>query len=63
MVHQIRRDAELAQFRHPDVEIQLVVPSAALDLRPLDFEPAALGRAFDLGRHDGRRCVRELAPK
>lgn len=63
MVHQIRRDAELAQFRHPDVDVQLLVPSAALDLRPLDFEPAALGRAFDLGRTDGRRCGQQLAPK
>jgi NTE family protein len=63
MVQQIRRDAELAQFRHPDVEIQLLVPSAPLDLRPLDFEPPSLGRAFDLGRGDGRRCVRDLAPK
>lgn len=63
MIEQIRRDAELARFRHPDVEIQLLVPSAALDLRPLDFEPQALGRAFDLGRADGRRCVQQLAPK
>jgi NTE family protein len=62
MVHQIRRDAELAQLRHPDVDVQLLSPSAPLDLRPLDFEPAALGRAFDLGRADGKRCVEGLGP-
>ena len=57
MLHQIRRDVELAQLRYPDIEVQTLSPSAALDLRPLDFEPAALGRAFDRGRADARACV------
>ena len=57
MLHQIHRDVELAQLRHRDVEVQTLAPSAALDLRPLDFEPAALGRAFDRGRADARACV------
>jgi len=58
MLHQIRRDVELAQRRHPEVDVQTLVPSAAIDLRPLDFEPAALGRAFDRGRDDARACLR-----
>ena len=58
MVHQIRRDAELAQLRHPNVDIQLVLPSTPLDLRPLDFDPPRLAQAFDRGRDDGLACVR-----
>jgi len=58
MVHQIRRDTELARIKYPDVDVQLVLPSAPLDLRPLDFEPARLGAAFDRGRDDGRACAR-----
>jgi NTE family protein len=58
MVHQIRRDAELASLKYPAVDVQLVLPSEPLDLRPLDFEPARLGQAFDRGRTDGRACVR-----
>jgi predicted acylesterase/phospholipase RssA len=57
MVHQIRRDGELARLRHPDAEIQFLAPSAPLDLRPLDFDPERLGLAFDRGRADGRACV------
>jgi NTE family protein len=60
MLHQIRRDTELAQLRHRDVDVQSVSPSAPLDLRPLDFEPGGLGRAFDLGRRDGRACADQL---
>jgi NTE family protein len=58
MIHQIRRDAELARLKHPGVEIQLVVPSAPLLLRPLDFEPAGIARAMEQGRADGQACVR-----
>ena len=39
MIHQTRRDTELARFRHPDVEIQMLTPAAPLGLRPLDFDP------------------------
>jgi NTE family protein len=57
MVHQILRDIELARLKYPDVDVQMLVPSAPLDLRPLDFEPASLGPAFDRGRADGRQCA------
>jgi NTE family protein len=57
MVHQIGRDLELARLRHPGVDIQVVEPSAPLALRPLDFEPDALGRAFARGRADGHGCL------
>jgi NTE family protein len=58
MVHQIRRDTELAALKHPGIDVQLVTPSAVLAMRPLDFVPAALGEAFDRGRADGAACVR-----
>jgi NTE family protein len=57
MVHQIRRDAELARLKYPGVNIQIVVPSASLALRPLDFDSLGLARAFDLGRRDGTACL------
>jgi NTE family protein len=57
MVHQIRRDVELARHRHPDVDVQVLTPSAPLDLRPLDFEPDVLSRAFDRGVADAKACV------
>jgi NTE family protein len=57
MVHQIARDVELARRRHPDADIQVLTPSAPLDLRPLDFEPERLSRAFDRGVADARACV------
>jgi NTE family protein len=57
MVHQIRRDVELARFKHPDVDVQLLVPSAALGLRPLDFEAAAIAAALDRGRADAVGCL------
>jgi NTE family protein len=57
MIHQIRRDTELARFRHPDVDVQLLTPSAPLDLRPLDFEAAPIARARERGRADGAACV------
>jgi predicted acylesterase/phospholipase RssA len=57
MVHQIRRDAELARLKYPGVDVQLVVPSASLSLRPLDFDPVGLARALDLGQRDGEACL------
>ena len=56
MVHQVRRDAELARLRHR-IDVQVVEPSTPLLLRPLDFDPTSLGEAFDRGRADGARCV------
>jgi NTE family protein len=57
MVHQIRRDTELARLKHPDAEIQLLAPSTPLGLRPLDFDAERLGRALDLGQRDGAACL------
>jgi NTE family protein len=58
MVHQIRRDTELARLKFPAVDVQLLTPSMALDLGPLDFDPAGIARALHLGRRDGADCVR-----
>ncbi|MBI4637485.1 MAG: patatin-like phospholipase family protein [Candidatus Rokubacteria bacterium] len=58
MRHQILRDTELARLRHPGVEIQIVTPSVALGLRPLDFDPARLARALEGGRADGTACLK-----
>jgi NTE family protein len=57
MVHQIRRDAELARFRHPAVDIQLLTPGAPLQLRPLEFDPAGMAAALARGRADALRCL------
>jgi NTE family protein len=57
MVHQIRRDTELASFRHPGVDVQLLRPSAPLRLRPLDFDGAGMAEALERGRADARRCL------
>jgi NTE family protein len=57
MIHQIRRDLELARLRYPEIDIQVVTPSAPLALRPLDFDPDGLGRAFARGRADGVACL------
>ena len=57
---QIQRDVELARLRHPGVEIRLLTPSAPLDLRPLDFDPAELARAWEQGKSDGLACLSEL---
>jgi NTE family protein len=58
MVHQIRRDVELARLRFPDVEIHLLSPSAPLALRPLDFDPGGIAQALERGRADARACLR-----
>ena len=57
MVHQIRRDVELAQLKYPAVEVQTLTPSAPLGLRPLDFDPAAMASALERGREDAARCL------
>ena len=57
MIQQIRRDTELAQLRHPRVNVQLLTPSAPLLLRPLDFDAEALARLLALGRSDALACL------
>jgi NTE family protein len=57
MVHQIRRDAELAAFRHPAVDVQLLAPAAPLLLRPLDFDTAGMAEALARGRADAQGCL------
>ena len=57
MIHQIRRDVELARLKFPGVEVQLLTPSASLALRPLDFEPAGIARALERGRADAAACL------
>ena len=57
MVHQIRRDTELARLKHPDVDVVSITPARAIDLRPLDFDPARTSDAFERGRADGAACV------
>src|SRR5437588_3772385 len=57
MIHAIRRDVELARLRHPDVDVQLLTPSAPLRLRPLDFDPEGMGRVLERGRADAQACL------
>jgi NTE family protein len=57
MLHQIRRDTELARYRHPDVDIQLLAPAAPLGLRPLDLDPGRMAEAFARGRADALGCL------
>jgi NTE family protein len=57
MIHQIRRDVELARLKFPAVEVQLLTPSAPLALRPLDFDPAGIARALERGRADAAACL------
>jgi NTE family protein len=60
MLHQIRRDIELARLRHPATEFQLLTPSAPLRLRPLEFDSDGIARALALGRADAQACLRAL---
>jgi NTE family protein len=57
MIHQIRRDTELARFRHPTVDVQLLAPAAPLRLRPLEFDSVAMVEALERGRADALRCL------
>jgi NTE family protein len=60
MLHQIRRDVELARLRHPATEFQILTPSAPLRLRPLEFDSDGIARALALGRADAQTCLRAL---
>ena len=60
MIHQIRRDVELARFKHAGVDVQLLTPSAPLRLRPLDFDADGIARALALGRADALACLAAL---
>ena len=57
MIHQIRRDVELARLKFPDSEVHLLTPSAPLSLRPLEFDPVRMARALERGREDARACL------
>lgn len=57
MIHQIRRDTELARLRHPAVEVQILAPAVPLRLRPLEFDPVGMGEALARGRADALRCL------
>jgi len=60
MLHQIRRDTELARLKHPTTEFQLLTPSAPLNLRPLEFDAEGIARALAMGRADALTCLRAL---
>jgi NTE family protein len=60
LAREVRRDVELARFRHPGVEIRVVQPSEPLRLRPLDFDGPRLASLVDLGRRDGLACLEAL---
>ena len=57
MIHQIRRDTELARLKYPSVDVQLLTPSAPLALRPLEFDTATMARALARGRADAAACL------
>jgi len=57
MVNQIERDIELARLKYPAVEIDVLTPSAPLALRPLEFDPAGIARAIELGKADALACL------
>jgi len=60
MIHQIRRDVELARLKYPTVDVRLLTPSEPLRLRPLDFDAGGMVRALALGRADAAACVAGL---
>jgi NTE family protein len=60
MIHAIRRDVELARLRYPEIDVQLLTPSAPLRLRPLDFDPAEMARALERGRADAATCLKAM---
>jgi NTE family protein len=60
MLHQIRRDTELARLKHPTTEFQLLTPSAPLNLRPLQFDADGIARALAMGRADAQTCLHAL---
>jgi NTE family protein len=60
MLHQIRRDVELARLKHPSTDVQVLAPSAPLRLRPLEFDSEGIARALELGRADALACLNAL---
>jgi NTE family protein len=60
LTREIERDVELARRRHPRLDVQVLVPSSPLRVRPLDFDGSRLGSLIELGRADGRRCLEAL---
>ncbi len=61
MIHQIRRDTEHARLKYPAVDVQLLVPSEPLQVRPLQFDEGAMARLFALGRADASACLKAWA--
>jgi len=57
MIHQIRRDTELARLKYPAVDVQLLTPSAALRVRPLEFDAGGIARLLELGAADAAACL------
>src|SRR5207247_10534266 len=47
MIHQIRRDTELARLKYPAVDVQVLTPSAPLRVRPLDFDTSGIARLLE----------------
>ena len=60
MIHQIRRDVELARLKYPTIDVRLLTPSEPLRLRPLGFDANGMTRALALGRADAGACVTAL---
>ena len=58
MIHQIRRDIELARLKYPQVDVQLLSPSMPLLARPLDFDTAAIVRMLERGQSDALTCLK-----
>lgn len=61
MIHQIRRDTELARLKYPQVDVQLLSPSMPLLARPLDFDTPAMIRMLERGQSDALTCLETLA--
>jgi NTE family protein len=57
MIHQIRRDTELARLKYPQVDVQLLSPSQPLLARPLDFDTSAMVRMLERGQADAAACL------
>ena len=60
MIHQIRRDTELARLKYPQVDVQLLSPSVPLLARPLDFDTTAMIRMLERGQSDALTCLEAL---
>ena len=51
------RDAELARFKYPGVDVQVLTPGVPLQLRPLEFDQVGMAAALDRGRADALGCL------